>query len=123
MVQTNEGTRDPVECLKLQITTLYHQNSYPQDVTLEHYNDRLLKGVPYIILYVSCNRNSPYKASIFLMGGGVGGERGGRDEVIIHVEHICQQRLGRLLLQVELLHLVLKCGVVTISIDVGKNND
>ena len=53
MVQRNEGTRDPVECLKLQITTLYHENSYPQDVTLEHYHDCLLKGVPYMILYVS----------------------------------------------------------------------
>jgi hypothetical protein len=30
-----------------------------------------------------------------------------RPEVVVHVQHIGQQRLGRLLLEVELLHLVL----------------
>ena len=40
----------------------------------------------------------------------VGGQGGGGHKVIVHVEHVGQQGLGGLLLQIQLLHLVLEEG-------------
>ena len=56
-------------------------------------------------------RIPPDKASVFLLVV-VGGQGGGGHEVIVHVEHVGQEGLGGLLLQVQLLHLVLEGGLV-----------
>ena len=59
----------------------------------------------------------PDKPSILVLAGVAGvvlglWQCGGRSVVIVHVEHVGQEGLGGLLLQVQLLHLVLEGGLV-----------